>query len=198
MRTAQILSIVGLCIAAPSSLALEWVSIGAKAGVGRVSTDLQYSGEELFEPDAEWTAVGGISAQWRLSRNSRFDLMTEAWWLRPSFTESGERREASILAIPLLLRSSVRREDPEAYVYFGPAVEFVLDTDDHPILNRYNDFALAGQAGIGVEKRLTRRVTGLVEFRFSAELTNLYDAADDDPIENLTHRWLTLVSGARF
>jgi hypothetical protein len=198
MRTARFLPLALLCLVTPTAQALEWISIGVKAGVGRVATDLQYAGEELFEPDAEWTAVGGISAQWRLARNSRFDLMSEVWWLRPGFSEAGELHQATVLAVPMLLRSAVRREDPEAYVYFGPALEFVLDTDEHPIQDRYNDFALAGQAGIGVEKRLSKQLTGLVEFRFSAELTNLYDSADDDPIENLTHRWLTLVSGVRF
>lgn len=178
--------------------AFELRSIGFKAGIGNVGTDMQFEGASLFDPDSEWVANGGVFAQWRRGPRARFDVLTEAWWLRPGFERGGELQQAEILAFPILLRSAVNRNDPELYVYFGPSFEFVLSTDDDPILNQYKSFALAGQAGMGVEKRLNKHLTALAEFRFSAELTNIFDKPDGDSLESVTHRWLQFSGGMRF
>jgi hypothetical protein len=104
-----------------------------------------------------------------------------------------------MLSLPLLLRSSVATNDPRVYVAFGPSLEILLSNDDDAVLNQYRSFALAGQAALGIEKDLSRRLAASLELRFSSEFTNIYEPRDDaDTLVSVRHRLFELTAGISF
>ena len=105
---------------------------------------------------------------------------------------------ANFLSVPLLLRSNVSDGKLSLYLFFGPSLEILLSADEDPILNRYNDLALAGYAGLGFDYELNRTASLTAELRFNSEFTNAYDSGENDPLRSVRHRILELVGGVRF
>lgn len=181
--------------------AIRLEGFGLKAGVTFVSPDFQFEGAELVDPDGLYTPAAAAFLEWSSGRRARFHLVTEAGWMRRGFSIDGNDRAADYLSIPIVLKSNVRNDRTGLYVFFGPVVDLLISTDDDPVLDAYRAFALGGQAGMGLDRRLSRQVRGFLEFRFQSEFTNAIsedDLPEGNTLESLRHRNLQLLLGVRF
>jgi hypothetical protein len=199
---------VSVVVAGPAP-AIEIDAFGAKAGAAYVWPDFQYEGAEVIDPGSILAPSVGVYLELRRSRHSRFNFLIEAKYTRKGYEadrselvpdDPNPPREvtASYLSVPVLFRSNVRDGTLSLFLIFGPSLEILLSTDDDPILNNYNDFALAGYAGLGFEYELNRSTSLTFELRFNAEFTNAYDSGEDDPLSSVSHRVLELLGGVRF
>jgi len=185
----------------PAEAAIRLEGFGVKAGMTFVSPDFQFEGAELFDPDGMYTPAGAVFLEWSKGRRSRFHLVTEAGWMRRGYSFDDRDRVADYLTIPLLLKSSVRRERTGLYVFFGPVVDVRLSTDEDPILDAYRALALGGQAGMGLSRRVSPQTRAFLEFRFQSEFTNAIsedDLPEGSTLESVRHRNLQLLLGMRF
>jgi hypothetical protein len=152
-----------------------------------------------------------VYAEWKLQRRSRFNIMTEVRYVergyeadRSALFESGtgEREvKARYVSVPVLLRSNVQSDGLSLYLFFGPSVDFLLDADAGPVLDRYNDVVVTGHAGLGLEKEIDPHVSWTIELRFNSEFSNAFDKTDEGPVaslESVRHYVLELQSGVRF
>jgi hypothetical protein len=203
------LALVAVIGATGQARGVRLEAAGLKGGAAYVSADFQYEGTEIVEPSAIVQPTAGVFAEWRWSRRSRFNVVTEVSWVRKGYEAdrssivvgaSNPPRQvtADFLSVPVLLRSNVRSSDLSLYLFFGPSVEVLLRHDDDPILDRYHDLAIAGYAGLGFELELDRRASLLAELRFDSEFTNVYDSREGDPLIAVRHRILELLGGVRF
>ncbi|HEX9641845.1 MAG TPA: hypothetical protein VGB13_11095 [Candidatus Krumholzibacteria bacterium] len=193
-----LLCLCALLAVAAGAPGIELKGVAVKAGASHIASDFQFEGAELFSVDSIVEPSASISLRWKNSPRSRFDFVTELGYLRGGFDVAGEKVRASFLQIPLLLRSDLGGDESSIYLVFGPSLGILVDRDPG-FLDRYNDLSLAGQAGLGVFRRVNRRLSIYGEFRFSGDFTNLYSpAGDEDSLTSVRQRVLQLSAGIEF
>jgi len=201
MRAIFLLPALLLLLPPDAGAALRLVGFGVKAGASYCSPDFQFEGAEVLDPDAVLSPAGAAYLEWSTGRRARFHVVTEAGWTRRGFALDDTDFFADYLSLPLVLRSDVRQERTGLYIFFGPVVDLLLGSDDEPLLDAYRAFALGGQAGMGIERRITRRTRVFFEFRFQSEFTNAIsedDLPEGSTLESVRHRNLQFLGGARF
>jgi hypothetical protein len=194
----KLLCLLALIISASHAEAIELRSVTVRAGAAHVSSDLQFEGAELITVDSIIEPSASVSLRWRNSYRSRFDILTELAYLRGGYDRDGLEVRATFVQLPLLLRSDLGGEDASIYLVFGPSISLLVNGEDE-LISRYRDFSLAGQAGLGMYRKVNPQFAIYAEFRFSGDLTNLYSpAGDNDSLESVRQRVLQLSAGIEF
>lgn len=199
MRRILCFSVLLPCLLVPRAGAISLEGIGVSGAIANVNSDLQFDGAELLDVDSMIGYNVGVSFRFRWSRRSRFDIMPEAWLQQAGFSFGDRDFVVNYLQLPLLLRSGLGGQEGIVYVVFGPSLGIRLDDGEQDIQQNYDEFVLAGEAGIGALYPISRHLRLRGEFRFHGDLTDAYQREDeDDTLQSVRHRVFQFAAGLEF